>query len=121
MAMSDDDQIDLLRDSWLSYLLKQSHDVAGEPESIIVIRSRNGKRKPYRWLLMTSDEPARVFRIDERRRLRSEIARATRSREKPFVVVGFSREPRRIVAIPAPAALAAGVVRSDRGGIVWED
>jgi hypothetical protein len=121
MAMGDYVQIDLLRDSWLACLGSRGHRVAAVPEDIVVIRSRNGSRKSFRWVLTTSDEPARVFSTDERRRLRSEIALATRSREKPFVVVGFSREPRRIVAIPASAALAAGVIRSDRGGIAWED
>jgi hypothetical protein len=121
MAMGDHIQLDLLRDWWLAYLLRQGHHVVGEPESIVVIRSRNGRRKPYRWLLMTCEGPARGLTREEHGRLRKEIALASRSQERPYVVVGFTGEPRRIVAIPTSSALAARVVRSDRGGIAWED
>jgi len=70
---------------------------------------------------MTCEGSARAFSKEERGRMRREIAMAAGSREKPYLVVGFTGEPRRIVAIPTSSALAAGVVRSDRGGIAWED
>ena len=121
MAMGDDVQLELLRDSWLAYLLGQGHRVVEAQGNIVVIRSRNGSRKPYRWLLTTCDGPARTFDREELVRLRREIALAARSREKPYLVVGFAGEPRRIVVVPAPSALATGIVRSDVGGIAWED
>jgi len=121
MAMGDYLQLGLLRDSWLACLLSRGHRLAGAPDSIIVIRSRNGNKKPYRWLLMTCDGPSRALGREERVRLRREIALASRLRERPFVVVGFTGEPRRIIALPASSAVAAGVVRSDRGGIDWEE
>ena len=121
MAMGDYVQLELLRDSWLAYLLGQGHRVLEAQGNIVVIRSRNGSRKPYRWLLTTCDGPARTFDREERVRLRREIALAARSREKPYLVVGFAGETRRIVVVPAPSALATGIVRSDRGGIDWEE
>ena len=121
MAMGDYVQLKLLRDSWLAYLLGQGHRVVETPGNIVVIRSRNGSKKSYRWLLMTCDGPARTLGREERVQLRREIALALRSQEKPYVVVGFAGEPRRIVLVPAPSALATGIVRSDRGGIAWED
>ncbi len=121
MAMGDCVQLDLLRDWWLVYLLRQSHHIVGESESIVVIRSRNGKRKPYRWLMMTCEGPARGLTREEQGRLREEIALASRSQERPYVVVGFLGEPRKIVVVPAVSALKARRVRSDKGGIDWED
>jgi hypothetical protein len=121
MAMGDYIQLDLLRDWWLAYLLRQSHHVVGEPENIVVIRSRNGKRKPYRWLMMTCEGPARVLTREERGRLRKEIALASRSQERPYVVVGFLREPRKIVVVPAASAMRARLICSDVGGIAWEE
>jgi len=121
MAMGDYVQLDLLRDWWLAYLLRQGHKVLDTHGYIVVIRSRNGSRRRFRWLLMACEEPACAFSREERARLRREIALASRSREKPYLVVGFTGELRRIVAIPTSSALAAGVVRSDRGGIAWEE
>ena len=121
MAMGDYVQLELLRDSWLAYLLGQGHRVVEAQGNIVVIRSRNGSRRRFRWLLMACEEPARAFSREERARLRREIALALRSQEKPYIVVGFAGKSRRIVVIPASSAVAAGVVRSDRGGIAWEE
>jgi len=121
MAMGNYVQLELLRDSWLAYLLRQGHKVL-EPQGYIVgIQTKNGRGKRYRWLLMTCEGFTRTFSKEERGRMRREISMAAGSREKPYLVVGFTGEPRRIVAIPARAALAAGIIRSDRGGIAWED
>jgi len=121
MAMGDYVQLELLRDSWLTYLLGQGHRMVEAQGNIVVIRSKNSSRRRFRWLLMACEEPAHAFGREERVRLRREIALAARSREKPYLVVGFAGEPRRIVVVPAPSALATGIVRSDVGGIAWED
>jgi hypothetical protein len=121
MAMSCGIMLDLLKETWLAYLLKQGHRITDTPESIIVIRSRNGSKRSYRWLLMTAEGPERAFGDVERVRIREEIADASRAKEKAFLVLGCAIEPRRIIAVPASSALASGVVRSDRGGIAWDD
>jgi hypothetical protein len=119
MAMSD--YMSLLRDAWLAYLLGQGHRVTDAPGSIVAIRSRNGSKRSYRWLLVTAEGPERAFSKVERVQIRKAIASASRAREEVFLVAGFAIEPRRIIAVPASSALASGVVRSDRGGIAWED
>jgi hypothetical protein len=119
--MGDYVQLELLRDSWLAYLLGQGHRVVEAQGNIVVIRSRNGSRRRFRWLLMACEEPACAFSREERARLHREIALALRSQEKPYIVVGFAGKSRRIVVIPAAVALRARRVRSDVGGIAWEE
>ena len=119
--MSDRTMLDLLRDSWLACLLKDCHRVAGARGATIVIRSRNGKNRRYRWLLWVSDGPTRRFSRSEQADICQHLAQAKRHREAAYLVVGFLPEPRRIVVLPASAAMRAGYVRSDKGGIAWED
>ena len=121
MAMSNCVQLGVLRYSWLAYLLRQGHRVLDTPENVLVIRSRNGSRRRYRWLLTTCQGVAHAFSREEKARIRREIRLASRLREKAYLVVGFAGEPRRIVAVPASSVLAMGVVRSDRGGIGWDE
>jgi hypothetical protein len=119
--MSDRIMLDLLKDSWLACLLKDCHRVAGESGATAVIRSRNGKNRRYRWLLWVSEGRTRRFSRSEQAGVRRHIAQAKRHREAAYLVVGFLPEPRHIVVLPASAAMRAGCVRSDKGGIAWED
>ena len=119
--MSDRIMLDLLKDSWLACLLKDCHRVAGESGATAVIRSRNGNNRRYRWLLWVSEGPTRTFSRSERADIRLHLSQARRLRETLYLVVGFLPEPRRIVVVPASAAVRAGCVRSDKGGIAWED
>jgi hypothetical protein len=119
--MSDRILLDLLRDSWLACLLKDCHRVAGESGATAVIRSRNGKNRRYRWLLWVSEGRTRRFSRSELAGIRLHFSRARQLRETLYLVVGFLPEPRRIVVLPASAAMRAGCVRSDKGGIAWED
>ena len=69
MAMGDDVQLGLLRDSWLTYLLRQGHHMVDARESLVAIRSLDGRRR-YRWLLMTCEGPTRILSKGERGRMR---------------------------------------------------
>lgn len=111
----------LLRDSWLACLFKEGHRVAGARGIAALIRSKNGNDHRYRWLLRVSEGPTRRFSKSERAEIRLHLSRARRLRETLYLVVGFLPEPRRIVVIPASAAMKAGCVRSDKGGIAWDD
>ena len=113
--------LDVLRDSWLACLLKESHRVAGGRGATALVRSRNGNNRRYRWLLWVSDSPTRTFSRYEQADICRHLAQAKRHREAAYLVVGFLPEPRRIVVLPASAAMRAGCVRSDKGGIAWED
>ena len=53
--------------------------------------------------------------------IRDHLRRARARKETTYLVMGFLREPRRIVVIPADAALRAKCIRSDKGGIAWDD
>ena len=110
----------LLRETWVAYLLKQGHRVTKTPRNVTVVRSRNGSRGCYRWLLWVSENPTRSFSRPERAEIRMQLRQADRRRETAYLVVGFLCEPRRIVVVPAAAALKAGQVGSDKGGIAWE-
>jgi len=113
--------LELLRDSWLACLLKECHRVAGVRGAAALIRSRNGNNRRYRWLLWVSEDPTRRFSRSEQAGIRRHIAQTKRHREAAYLVVGFLPEPRHIVVLPASAAMRAGCVRSDKGGIAWED
>jgi len=119
--MGDNDQVDLLRDWWLECLMWQGHGVAegGGDDSLIQSGYDEGRR--YRWMLLVSDEPVLCFGEQERARIRLQIRQARRLKENPYLVVGFLSEPQRVVVVPAAKALKVGCVRSDKGGIAWED
>ena len=113
--------LELLRDSWLACLLKECHRVAGVRGAAALIRSRNGNNRRYRWLLWVSEDPTRRFSRSEQAGIRRHLAQAKRHSEAAYLVVGFLPEPKRIVVIPAAVVLKTGCVRSDKGGITWED
>ena len=119
--MSDRITLDLLRDSWLACLLKECHRISGARGTTALIRSKNGNDHRYRWLLWVSDGPTRRLSKSEQAEIRFHLSRAKRLRETLYLVVGFLPEPRRIVVVPASAAMRAGCVRSDKGGIAWDD
>jgi len=113
--------IDLLKEKWLDCLSKQGHYILNRDGTITIVRSRNGKKGRYRWLLQVSENPTRVFSRSELAGIRQHLRQAKQAKESTYIVVGFLIEPRRIVVVPAAAALKAGCVRSGKGGIAWED
>jgi len=85
-----------------------------------VVRSRDGSKVRYRWLLLVGEQPIRRLNKSERVEIRHHLNQAKKERERAYLVVGFRRAPRRIVVLPADAALKARRVRSDKGGIAWK-
>jgi len=111
----------LLEEKWEGYLKQRGHRLdqrALRPNAIV---SRNAKRKRYRWLLLTGDRRIRRLRGPEATIIRRHLREARCKREECYLVVGFLDEPRRIVVMPAAVALSARRVRSDVGGIAWEE
>lgn len=84
-----------------------------------MVKSRDGRKVRYRWLLLIGKQPIHRLNKSERAEIRHHLNQAKKEREHAYLVVGFSREPRRIVVLPADAALKAKRVRSNKGGIAW--
>lgn len=57
--------------------------------------------------------------MSELRNIRSHLRQAKQKKENVYLVVGFVHEPKRIVVLPADAALKAKCINSDKGGIDW--
>ena len=93
----------------------------GRQENVAIIRSINGSKRRYRWLLRVSENPSWNIGKSEQTAISRQLAAAKRANEAVYLVVGFLPEPKRIVVVPAAGALKAGRVRSDKGGIAWED
>jgi len=106
--------LDVLRDSWLAYLLKDCHRVAGGRGATALIRSRNGKNRRYRWLLWVSEGPTRTFSRSARAGIRLHLSQARRLRETLYFVVWFLPEPRRIVVLRLPQLGGVGFERQSR-------
>jgi hypothetical protein len=66
-------------------------------------------------------DPKRELTRSEQAYIRRHIRQARLHKETTYLVAGFIEEPKRIIAIPARAALKAGYIRSDKGGIAWDD
>jgi hypothetical protein len=110
-----------LEEKWREYLAQRGHRLnkrALRPGAII---SRNAKRKRYRWLLLTGDRQVRRLSRHEATIISKHLSEARRKKQDCYVVIGFLRDPRKIVVVPAPAALKTRRVRADKGGIAWED
>jgi hypothetical protein len=122
--MSREGAVGLLRDSWQGYLEARGHQVHGKAVGagwgLGVLRSHSGKTG-YRWLLRVSEGPMLRLGAANRAGVRRELQEARRAKEQTYLVAGFLRDPPRIVVIPALAAVKAGCVRCDRGGIAWDD
>jgi hypothetical protein len=119
--MDDEPGMRLLEQKWREYLERRGHRLnkrAPQPGTILF---RNAKRKRYRWLLLIGDRHVRRLSGSEAAIVREHLWEARRKKEQCYLVVGFLREPRRIVVIPAAAALKSRCIRSDKGGIAWED
>lgn len=110
-----------LKTKWQSYIEKRGHYIYKSKPDTGLVRSRNRCKKRYRWLLMVSKRAIHRLSISEQAYIRQNILQAKIRGEAVYLVVGFTRLPRRIVVLPAKAALKAKCVRSDKGGIAWED
>jgi len=110
-----------LKASWQRLLENRGHYIYRKTIHPNVIRSRNGSKKRYRWLLQIENSPTRRLSKSEQDYIRYHIKQAKSRREIAYLVIGFTQEPRRIVAILAKTALKAGQIRCDKGGIAWDE
>jgi len=111
----------LLEDTWRDYLEQRGHWLVTSESRPGLIQSRNAKRARYRWVLLASDRPTHKLARPDAAAIRQHLREARRKREECYLVVGFLDEPRRIVVMSAAVALRARRIRSDVGGITWED
>lgn len=119
--MNPDGKLGSLKAKWQELLDKSGHNIRQKRTSPDVISSRNGFRKKYRWILMTSENARRTFTKFEQSHIRHNLKQAQAQLETAYLVVGFVEEPRKIIVIPAKTALNASFVRSDKGGITWDN
>jgi len=110
-----------LEAKWRNYLKQRGHCIYKSGSYLRVVRSRNGKKARYRWLLLTGHGPRRILSKSEQSNIRQHLRQAKTQQAATYLVVGFIQEPRRIIVLPAKAALNAQCVRSDKGGIAWDD
>ena len=108
-----------LEAKWRSYLEKQVHYIYQAGTDLRTVRSRNGSKRRYRWLLLYGQRPKRILSKSEQAYIHQNLRQAKTQKEATYLVMGFVLEPKRIIVIPADAALKAGYVRSDKGGIAW--
>jgi len=115
-------QLGCLEARWRKLLEDRGHYIYQKQAHVSVVRSRNtinGFR--CRWLLLIGCDPKRELTRSEQAYIRQHLRQAKPYKETTYLVVGFTDEPKRIIAIPARAALKAGYIRSDKGGIAWDD
>jgi hypothetical protein len=110
-----------LKAKWQELLERRSHYIYRKEIHPNVIRSRNGSKERYRWLLRVEDSPTQHLSHTELSEVRQHLRQAKKHREAAYLVIGFTHVPKRIVAIPANEAIKAGYVSSDKGGITWDD
>lgn len=119
--MDSNQTLGCLKARWEELLEDRGHDIYSETTHPNVIRSRNEFRKRYRWVLLTGEDTRRTLTKSEQLLIRHHLKQAEAQRETAYLVVGFAGEPRRIIVLPAGTALNASFVRSDKGGIAWDD
>jgi hypothetical protein len=110
-----------LKAKWQELLEHRGHNIYQKQTSPNVIRSRSGFKKRYRWILLTGGDTKRTLTKSEQLHIRHHLKQAEAQRETAYLVVGFVGEPRRIIVLPATTVLNASFVRSDKGGIAWDD
>lgn len=117
--MSPNDPLGCLETDWREYLQDRGHRICRTPPRMSVVRSRNGRKARYRWLLLVGQGLKRVLGKSELSSIRQHVEQAKSLREATYLVVGFVQEPQRIIVLPAEAALGDRCVYSDKGGIAW--
>lgn len=104
---------------WRNYLEGHGHRIRRAGSNLNIIRSRNSNKVRYRWLLLVGHCHDRLLSRSDQADIRSNLRQAKQEKENVYLVVGFVHRPKRIVVLPADAALKAKRVRSDKGGIAW--
>jgi len=106
--------------AWHDFLVEQGHHVYPEIDQPEII-SYNSKKTRYRWLLMVGQGLKRRFTKSERIYLERKLRLASSKKETTYLVVGFIRQPTRIIVLPVANALKAKCVYSNKGGIAWNE
>ena len=119
--MEPESLIDRLCSYWCSYLEERGHQILQSELCPKVIRSRDVTTGRFRWLLRAAQAPEFKLSVLDRACIRRHLRRAAACKERTFLVAGFTLEPRRIIVLPAQDAMRKGFVRSDKGGIAWDD
>ena len=119
--MNLNDTLQCLEADWRKYLGNRGHYTCRTETCLRAVRSRNSKKARYRWVLLIGRGPRRILSESEQSNIRWHVRQAKTQKEAAYLVVGFVQEPRRIIILPADAALKAKCVRSDKGGIAWDD
>lgn len=103
---------------WAEYLKQHGHAVKRVPAGSHAIRSRNTRHRRYRWIILLARGSASRLTAIERERLQRQLQLARRHHKKLYLVVKFEHPTQRLIVLPAEAALKAGRIRSDKGGIL---
>ncbi|MGD0784330.1 MAG: hypothetical protein ABR969_00750 [Sedimentisphaerales bacterium] len=119
--MDSNQQLGCLKAKWWELLEDRGHNIYRRVSHQNVIRSRNGSKRRYRWLLWVEDSPTWNLSKSEQVFICHHLKQAKTYGEIVYIVIGFTQEPKRIIAIPAGTALGAGYVSSGKGGIAWDD
>ena len=119
--MNPDDVLGCLEAKWQNYLEERGHYIYKTGSNHCVVRSRNSNNVRYRWLLLVGQYPKRILSKLEQAYIHRHLGQAETKKEATYLVVGFMQEPRRIIVLPANTALRVRCVRSDKGGIAWDD
>lgn len=119
--MNQNSELGCLKAKLLELLDKGGHQIRLKTSHPNVIRSRNGLKRRYRWILLTGGDVRRTLTKLEQLHIRHHLRKAEAQLEQAYLVIGFMTEPKKIVVLPARTALNASFVHSDKGGIAWED
>jgi hypothetical protein len=114
-------ELGCLKAKWLELLDNGGHNIHLKANQPNIIRSRNGSKKRYRWILLTGEDVRRTLTKLEQLHIRLHLRKAEAQFEQAYLVIGFMTEPKKIVVLPARTALNASFVHSNKGGIVWDD
>jgi len=105
---------------WAHYLQHHGHRLSRPDDARGTLRSVNGQRQRYRWVLLTAEEDSLLLSDPQRKHIRSQARLARRARERCYVVVKFGHPGGKALAVPAEQALAMRRLRSDWAGIPWD-
>jgi hypothetical protein len=120
--MNPNGALSCLETKWRDYLKERGHQVSQEAHHFSAMTSRNHKKQRYRWLLLSSAGHSK-FTLNKscRAEIRYHLSQAKTRKEATYLVVGFTKETRRIIVLPANAALKAKYIHSDKSGIAWDE
>lgn len=107
--------------SWSAYLGARHHRVRLIADGPVILSSRDGRGRRYRWILFRSDEAGRRLTPAERLHVQRELKHGKKHGESVFLVVVFPAPVNKLVVWPAAKALELSRLSGTRGGIPWED